>query len=224
MAIREVQPHGPYLLAGYSSGGLVAIEVGRRLLARGENVAFIALLDTYPHVQFWPLRWWLDLLSRRLKRQLILLSKMSLREVVPRVRYLSRTAIDYFRFRFGADYRLELPKPSEFPLEIRNAFEGGKKAFTNYRPSYYPGKVLFLQASLEPWHPRDPYRFWKNMVRELEVEVVPGDHNAMVADSVHLMGGCLSRQIADVAWGAQDECRAQHSARPLECAPANGQG
>jgi amino acid adenylation domain-containing protein len=213
MAISEVQPHGPYLLAGYSSGGLVAIEIGRRLLARGEKVALIALLDTYPHVQFWPLRWWLDLLARRLKKQVLLLSKMPLREILSHARYLYRTAIDYFRFRLGADYRLELPKDSEFPLDIRNVFESGKKAFTNYRPSYYPGKVIFLQASLEPWHsrqetgiswqgpPRDPYRFWKDMVGELEVEVLPSDHSAMVSDNVNLIGDCLSRQIADVVWG-----------------------
>jgi nonribosomal peptide synthetase DhbF len=224
MAITQAQPHGPYLLAGYSSGGLVAIEVGRRLLARGEKVALMALLDTYPHVQYWPLRLWLDLLARRLKKQFVLLSKMPLRDIVSHAGYLSRTAIDYLRFRFGADYRLVPTGASELTLEIRDVFESGKKAFTSYRPSYYPGKVLFLQATLEPWHPTDPNRFWKSMVGELEVEVVPGDHSAMVSDSVYLIGDCLSRRIANVAWGAQDERRAPHPAGPLECAPASGQG
>ena len=30
--IRDTQPHGPYRLAGYSFGGLVAIEVARKLM------------------------------------------------------------------------------------------------------------------------------------------------------------------------------------------------
>ncbi|WP_432841867.1 amino acid adenylation domain-containing protein [Dactylosporangium sp. CA-092794] len=45
-AIRGVQPHGPYHIGGWSFGGTVAVEIGRRLLAAGEPVAFVALLDT----------------------------------------------------------------------------------------------------------------------------------------------------------------------------------
>lgn len=46
-AIRAVQPHGPYLLAGYSIGGLVAVEAASRLSAAGESVAQVVLLDSY---------------------------------------------------------------------------------------------------------------------------------------------------------------------------------
>ena len=34
-AIREIQPHGPYLLGGWSAGGLVALEMAQQLLAAG---------------------------------------------------------------------------------------------------------------------------------------------------------------------------------------------
>ncbi|MDY7092226.1 MAG: amino acid adenylation domain-containing protein [Acidobacteriota bacterium] len=44
--IREVQPEGPYYLGGGSFGGIVAFEMGRQLLAAGEEVALVALLDT----------------------------------------------------------------------------------------------------------------------------------------------------------------------------------
>jgi len=39
-------PDGPYLLAGYSSGGVIAFEMGRQMAARGLVVPFIGLLDT----------------------------------------------------------------------------------------------------------------------------------------------------------------------------------
>ena len=45
--IREVQPHGPYTLAGWSMGGLIAMEAARQLTAAGEHVALVALVDTY---------------------------------------------------------------------------------------------------------------------------------------------------------------------------------
>ena len=45
--IREVQPNGPYLLGGYCLGGTVAYEMAQRLVAVGEKVAMVAMLDTY---------------------------------------------------------------------------------------------------------------------------------------------------------------------------------
>ena len=43
--LRAVLPRGPYHLGGYSLGGLVAVEVARRLVADGETVALLALLN-----------------------------------------------------------------------------------------------------------------------------------------------------------------------------------
>ncbi|WP_405527574.1 amino acid adenylation domain-containing protein [Streptomyces avidinii] len=44
-ALREEQPQGPYLLAGWSFGGTVAYEMAARLEAAGEQVAFLGLID-----------------------------------------------------------------------------------------------------------------------------------------------------------------------------------
>ena len=44
----EQQPHGPYHLFGYSLGGTLAQGIAARLRQRGEKVAFLGLLDTWP--------------------------------------------------------------------------------------------------------------------------------------------------------------------------------
>ena len=44
--LRQVQPHGPYLIGGFSGGGLTAWEMARQLEVAGEEVALLALLDT----------------------------------------------------------------------------------------------------------------------------------------------------------------------------------
>ncbi|MDT0378187.1 amino acid adenylation domain-containing protein [Streptomyces sp. DSM 42041] len=46
--IREVQPHGPYHLLGWSFGGLVAHALATRLQGEGEPVDLLAVLDGYP--------------------------------------------------------------------------------------------------------------------------------------------------------------------------------
>jgi thioesterase domain-containing protein/acyl carrier protein len=46
-AVRAVQPSGPYCLGGYCLGGVVAYEMSQQLLAQGERVAVLALLETY---------------------------------------------------------------------------------------------------------------------------------------------------------------------------------
>jgi len=45
--MRKVQPEGPYLLAGYSAGGVVAYEVAQQLALAGQSVELLALLDTF---------------------------------------------------------------------------------------------------------------------------------------------------------------------------------
>jgi thioesterase domain-containing protein len=49
--IRAVQPRSPYLLCGYSFGGLLAYEIATMLISEGEEVALLALFDAI-HPQF----------------------------------------------------------------------------------------------------------------------------------------------------------------------------
>jgi thioesterase domain-containing protein/acyl carrier protein len=68
-AIRDVRPRGPYVLVGYSWGGILAFEIANRLAADGQEVRRLVLLDTYaprprhrrllraPSGLAWPM-WW----------------------------------------------------------------------------------------------------------------------------------------------------------------------
>lgn len=44
--IRQVQPHGPYMVGGFSGGGITAYEIAQQLKAAGEDVQMIVMLDT----------------------------------------------------------------------------------------------------------------------------------------------------------------------------------
>jgi amino acid adenylation domain-containing protein len=45
--MRKIQPSGPYFLAGYCAGGLLAFEIALQLVDRGEAVAFLGLLESF---------------------------------------------------------------------------------------------------------------------------------------------------------------------------------
>lgn len=48
--IRAAAAKGPYLLGGWSLGGVVAVEIARRLKAAGESIERLVLIDSVPHV------------------------------------------------------------------------------------------------------------------------------------------------------------------------------
>ena len=54
----EVQPEGAFHLLGYSFGGLIALEVARRLRETGRRVALLMLIEAYYDRSFWPLGVW----------------------------------------------------------------------------------------------------------------------------------------------------------------------
>jgi thioesterase domain-containing protein/acyl carrier protein len=50
--IRRVQPEGPYRLAGFSLGGLIAFEIAQQLRASGDHVEMLFLLDPMMPVRY----------------------------------------------------------------------------------------------------------------------------------------------------------------------------
>ncbi|KAJ5329770.1 thioesterase domain protein [Penicillium brevicompactum] len=49
-ALRKQQPKGPYAIAGYSYGGMLAFEIGKALERDGEQVQFLASVNRPPYV------------------------------------------------------------------------------------------------------------------------------------------------------------------------------
>jgi acyl-CoA synthetase (AMP-forming)/AMP-acid ligase II/thioesterase domain-containing protein len=159
-AIRRVQPAGPYQLAGFSFGGVVAWEMAQQLRAAGERTAVVVLLDTFMYraVGRDPLRW--------ARYQLQQVRERGLAHVVSALR-VRRTVEGS-----GAVHA----------METRNA-AFRRLAKSQYQPRPYPGKVLLFRAKeLAPSHYRvTPLHGWGElMVGEREVHDVPGSHHDIV--------------------------------------------
>lgn len=50
--IRQVQPQGPYYIAGWSAGGTIAYEMAYQLIGQDQQVAFLGVFDSSSHYQY----------------------------------------------------------------------------------------------------------------------------------------------------------------------------
>ncbi len=209
--VRRVQPNGPYLLAGYSGGGITAYEMAQQLRSAGEEVAVLAMLDTPLPVR--------PSLSRPDKA---LIKLAELRRKGPK--YLvewaqNRLAWEKTR-RADAQAEAGDGNGSEFNnLKIQQAFLTAVGAYdtpkwdgpmTLFRPPldrhWRVTKGRFVSAERE-------YVFedndWRKYVANLEVIEVPGDHDSMVLapyvtvlaqELREVIGGALEPDPEDSSW------------------------
>jgi amino acid adenylation domain-containing protein len=200
-ALQTVQPTGPYLLGGWSMGGVVAFEMAQQLHAQGQRVALLALLDgriptpdeTFPEEDS---------------------------EAIGLVE-------QYFGISFGPMESLaELPKDDQLAFMLEQAKSAGLvpeeldvsqarrfvkllrsdlRATQNYGLHLYPGRITFFKASETPaGQSPDPTLGWSEWASGgVEIHVVPGNHaNLMYEPHVEVLAekltACLKQaQSAD---------------------------
>jgi acetoacetyl-CoA synthetase len=201
-AIRELQPRGPYMLAGYSFGGVVAFEMAHQLADAGQAVALLVLLDSYTHLVNWP-----SAVRRQVWR-----SRIANRIAVAARAPLGET-IDYY-IRRSRDVRHNLRKygrvigPLGFQSEqrspaVQRVIECCDAAWIAYRPRFYPGKLTFLKAGRNMRFPNDPQVIWGNLAKQVVIHTVPGEHVELVGAKVDRLALRLS-QCMDEALGPCD--------------------
>jgi len=175
--IRRRQPSGPYRLLGYSFAGFLAYECAQQLQAAGEEVCFLAMLDSY-HPE-WLFRWkfWLSRILR-------------LRTASP-----SRVAA-YVSRRFLERSGLVPPDPRthradrQLSLLERRREEASLMAAKHYigRLKPFAGKVLLIVSGdrlrQNPFVSKDCG--WGNYIKSIEIHSVDTDHFRMLTEDPYL--------------------------------------
>jgi acetoacetyl-CoA synthetase len=193
-AIRQVQPHGPYIIVGYSLGGLVSMEIAQSLLAAGEQVALLAMLDAYPFRKYLSLAQRLRLTTRLALRRVAIAIGIS----APRINAYSASPAE-FRAQMSAGR--QAAKPSRSPAiasmtpAMLRAAEIAKDALRRYRPRFYPGAVKFVRAGTVTDFPADPVAVWADLTKQFECETVSGDHLGMIATYPEILASVISRYL-----------------------------
>lgn len=197
-AIRELQPHGPYYLIGYSLGGLVALEIAQRLTAHGEAVALLAMLEAYPHPRFLSLGKRVRLVRLLLTHRATTVGRLPLRDALAYIFRPSERQVYVSRSNNGNGSKPAPVGASHTPA-MERARENGYRSLTRYRPRYYPGVIRFVRAEILTDFPDDPRTIWSHLSRKLQVETVPGDHLGILGTHYESLATVVSRFLAEAS-------------------------
>ncbi|HML09646.1 MAG TPA: thioesterase domain-containing protein [Stellaceae bacterium] len=195
----KAHPEGPYLLVGYSAGGLVALEAARQLVAAGRDVPLVVLLDTYPSRETWPFWCHVEILVRQAFRALWAIRRLALRHVMDDVARRLRSLLLYLTAS-----GLKLVTPPALVAEgsdaaSRRVHLATYNAGEAYRPQPYPGRVVFVQPEFIPnLEPRAPRGVWGRFLSDLETRRVPGSHLGMLDEGAASVAAEISRCLAEV--------------------------
>jgi len=191
MEIAEVQPHGPFLLAGHSFGGYVAIEIARLLKKRNEPVALLAMLDTYPPGER----------KQAPFRDRIMIHLENLHPLSGRQKLAyARERLDNLILRLSRNPLLAGYFHKAGPLTER-AVSYSRVARFSYTPAPYPGTLTLFKASERPWYMTwDPMEAWpKYIAGDIQILPVPGRHDSILFEPyVKDLAAALDRRIEQV--------------------------
>ncbi|HEY5238054.1 MAG TPA: alpha/beta fold hydrolase, partial [Rhizomicrobium sp.] len=180
-AIRNIQPAGPYNLAGYSSGGLIAFEMAQRLKRNGEKVELLALIDTQTNARQWPLGVWLDVLKRRGRHHRATLGALSTMQQFSYGAKIIGSFGKRILWRLGVGKTSAPVHPElRMPSALQKVFEATLEAVANYRPRRYDGDVLLLVSELGDPMMAEPGKIWPRYARAVKTRIIPGDHRSMI--------------------------------------------
>jgi thioesterase domain-containing protein len=192
-AVRKRQPKGPYLLAGFSFGGVMVYEMARLLLEAGEKVDFLGLFDTQNPAVKWRKYGMAERMKvfwdahdgySRMSRCAILISR-AIEGVATNLRVKAEV-------RAATNAGMTEPYSNLRMLQVR---ESHGAAMDDYVPLPLDlDVILFKTEAVDDKFEVAPDYGWGALVRHLKIVDVPGEHLTMF-DSEHV--GDLAKQVKE---------------------------
>jgi thioesterase domain-containing protein len=212
-ALRRFQPEGPYFLGGWSLGGVVAFEMAQQLLAEGQCVGRLLVLDSVIRP---PGGENLEEVEEQIGKDDALEIIESFGEALP----ISMEDLDRLEGQNRIEYVLKramevnlIPPDIDVAqaLSFLKVTKVNNQAMLNYIPRSYPG-VITLFKSDAPYPNgsavinaspaatnRDAANGWDNVAAGgVQIIGVPGDHQSMIkSPHVETLAQLISECISD---------------------------
>ncbi|MGQ0704058.1 MAG: thioesterase domain-containing protein, partial [Gemmatimonadales bacterium] len=218
LELRQVQPQGPYRLVGFCISGVIAYEMACQLIAAGEQVDKLIVVDGGPanaRLRFSRplLRWIPGNDVQQLARRAAVLGRLRWMDLQMR-KFRSHSLLTGMRWAARATarrvpilrdlFRLEPPDADELAAGARDgldeqAIEGRvqQRAAEAYVPERYPGTLDFLWAEGPPGgYPRpNPVERWRLVAREVRLRAIPSGHIGLVTENLPLFAAALRETL-----------------------------
>ncbi|WP_007513224.1 type I polyketide synthase [Pseudofrankia saprophytica] len=186
--IREIAPGGPYRLGGWSFGGVLAYEVAQRLVAAGEAVEVVAMIDSILPlpVASGDVR---GLVVERFRRFAAYVSETYHVDLDLPYDELAALDEDAQVERLGRLLASSAIAMTPGVLEHQRTSYADARIAERYRPRPYAGRVVLFRAAsahrvtvtLDPRYDRAETALgWDSYCSDLDVVVVPGDHTSVI--------------------------------------------
>lgn len=175
--LRQQQPSGPYWIAGYSVGGIIALEIATQLVAAGAEVPYVIFFDTYHTSINARQRTLPEIVSDATHQPGRFLGKLVENKIRSRLRPQRSFAEQLAEYRFQSE---PVPLEARADLIERHIDHLAER----YTPPRYTGRTLLITAE-ELWQiydHADEYRGWRNTIPHIELCTVPGDHFSLIKE------------------------------------------
>ena len=180
--IRTVQPTGPYVIAGYCWGALVAYEMAQQLEADGERLDFLLMVEGEAPGGMYVAR-------RSLRRRVVTGLAGSLRAgPIRTLRYAGKRLGKWWRWKAWTRLRHLLHRGFdraglELPDSLRDILQINAQAADDYAPAMVPydGDIHVLRAEVTaPGYIYEARLGWDRLVTgEIGEHWLPGDHEGI---------------------------------------------
>ena len=198
----SIQPSGPYFLGGWCYGGIVAIEMGHQLIAAGQEIAFMALIETpAPAPPFSNFNYYL----RRIACLLKMKPKQWGNYLGEKVKYYRgiKTANEMRFRRVEKSESASVEETNRHLAQLEHVYHTNLDALKFYRARPYPKKIILFNAEeQDPAMVIDPLYGWPSLAAKIEVHTVPGNHDTILMEPhakvlAQKFAACLARSQQD---------------------------
>jgi thioesterase domain-containing protein len=175
--MRKVQPQGPYLVAGFSVGGIIAFEIAQQLRRQGEEVALLALLDSL-HPSVMRALHYRKQSERRGEGTFGAAERLGsalLGRHYVRLKTVARAGL------YELAYTLKKGLKQPVPARLLMAVQAGMAA--RYRAKPFDGRIVLVRTEWSRWPGLIPEDLGWGGVAKGGVDIlrVPGEHTGIIA-------------------------------------------
>ena len=193
--MQTIQPHGPYLLAGHSFGGLVAYEMALQLAGRQEEVGALLLVDSSCVIENKPAEQTQETMAlHELGNFFRGIKDQGQTQPVIAPEQLASMPVEQARLALSREIGGSLGSRQDAIDNLARVYIASFAAMSRYRPQSYSGPVTLLRAQLglpqHLFHPQRRVRLhfgdaalgWDQTCPNLKIIDIPGDHLTMVLE------------------------------------------